>query len=321
MSDHQPLVSIIIPCKSINKYVLECIESCKQLDYKNFEIILLPDVYKGNNLKNVKVIPTGPKTPGAKRNIGTRHAKGEILAFIDSDARPQREWLKNAVKYLNSPDIAAVGGPGLTPSDDTLLQKASGYVYELTSIANLSTRYKTAKARYSDDIHSCNFIVKKSILEKVGGWNEKYWPGEDTLLCQAISQAGWKMLEASDVIVYHHRRPVLIPHLKQVTQYALHRGFFAKKFKGNSLKPVYFIPSLIIITIIMGLLLSFVNPFFRILFLLSFSSYLFLLFILAVIKVKEKKIVPLVWITTVITHLAYGIYFLYGLVIKRELKR
>jgi cellulose synthase/poly-beta-1,6-N-acetylglucosamine synthase-like glycosyltransferase len=50
-----------------------------------------------------------------------KYAKGEICAFIDSDARPEKNWLKNALPYLSDPEVVAVGGPGLTPPEDSLI--------------------------------------------------------------------------------------------------------------------------------------------------------------------------------------------------------
>jgi cellulose synthase/poly-beta-1,6-N-acetylglucosamine synthase-like glycosyltransferase len=121
-----------------------------------------------------------------KKNIGIKNAKGEILAFIDSDAKPEKDWLRNAILYFKDPEIVAVGGPGITPAEDSLMQKASGYILSSFMVGGLSSRYKNSgRAKESDDIHSCNFIIRKSIVEKIG-WNEKYWSGEDTLMCLEI---------------------------------------------------------------------------------------------------------------------------------------
>ena len=98
----KPLVSIIIPCKEVDQYTKESIAGCKQLDYSNFEIILLPDS-SIEIIAGVKVIPTGPLSPGYKRNIGVKNAKGEFCAFIDNDAYPRSDWLANGLNYLENP--------------------------------------------------------------------------------------------------------------------------------------------------------------------------------------------------------------------------
>ena len=130
-------------------------------------------------------------------------------------------------------------------------------------VGNLSSRYRTKSCFESDDIHSCNFIARKSVIEEAGGWNEKYWPGEDTLMCLSIKKIGKKLIESSDVVVYHHRRSLFKPHLKQVSRFGEHRGFFAKSFPENSVKLTYFFPSLLVSSLIAGIMLSLFFPIFR----------------------------------------------------------
>jgi cellulose synthase/poly-beta-1,6-N-acetylglucosamine synthase-like glycosyltransferase len=290
-----------------------------QLDYKNFEVILLPDEAT-ENLEGTKIISTGPVTPGKKRNIGIANSAGEICAFIDSDAYPRRDWLKNAVKNLEDPEIAAVGGPGLTPEGDSLMQKAGGLVLSSFMVGSLSKRYDSKNACVSDDIHSCNFVARKSVLADAGGWNEKYWPGEDTLICRAIKSLGKKSIEAPDVVVYHHRHSLFKPHLKQVSRFGEHRGFFVKKFPENSVKLTYFLPTLLIFSLIIGMILSMVFPLFAYVMLFGVSTYLFLGLSAAIMQVKNPRLLLSVWLGIIATHVVYGFFFLSGIV-KRDLSR
>ena len=317
----EPFVSIIIPCKSIDRYTQECIEGCKKLDYpkSKYEIIVLPDGGGRGEANGVKIIPTGPVTPGAKRNKGAKKARGEVLAFIDSDAYPREDWLKNSVKYLLDDQVVAVGGPAITPPQDGDMQKASGYVFSSILMGGLSRRYKVKRTVETDDVHSCNLIVKKWALEKIGGWNEKYWPGEDTLFCLFLKKVG-RIIETTDLVVYHHRKPLFKKHLKQVSRFALHRGFFAKRFKGNSLKLIYFIPSILVLFLFFGLIFSLFNEFVRLIYLASIAVYLITCLIVNFFEVKERSLIPMVWIGLVLTHIVYGVYFLIGL-LKRDLER
>lgn len=314
-----PLVSIIIPCKEIDDYARKCIKHCKKLDYRNFEIILLPDE-PIEKIDGVKIIPTGPVTPGAKRNVGIANSHGEICAFIDSDAYPTRDWLSNATRYLDDPQVAAVGGPGVTPNEDSVMKKASGYVLSSFMVGRISNRYKVKHNFSSHDIHSCNFIASKTVLKEVGGWNEKYWPGEDTLICLAMKGLGKRLIEASDVVVYHHRRPLFVPHLRQVSRFGLHRGFFMKRFKGNSFKLTYFAPSVLVLSLFTGVLASFVNPFFVNALLSVISLYLILGLIATLLQVRDFKVILPVCLGIISTHVVYGMSFLIGLM-KRDLER
>jgi len=312
-------ISVIIPCKEINDNVKKCIDYIKHLDYEPYEIILLPDTLS-TDMNGVKVISTGPTTPGMKRNVGISNSNGELCAFIDSDAYPRKDWLKSAIPYFNDPQVVAVGGPGLTPPEDSLMQRAGGYVLCSFMMGKLSKRYSTETIVESDDIHSCNFIARKTILEEVGGWNEYYWPGEDTLLCLAINNAGKKMIEAKNVVVYHRRRPLYKEHLKQTLRFGLHRGFFAKKFRGNSLRLTYFIPTLFILYLFSGILISIIRPFFTGVYLITLISYLLFCFVSTLIAVTEIKLIFPVWLGIITTHVVYGISFFIGL-LRSDLKR
>jgi len=315
-----PKVSIIVPCRVIDRYARECIEKCLyDLDYEKFEVIVLPDIKDGNisNLKDdrLKIIVTGEKTPGEKRNIGIENSTGDIIAFIDSDAYPAKDWLKNAVKYLKNQDVVAVGGPGVTPKEDSTMQKASGYVYASSLMGGLSKRFKQVKNYESDDVHSCNFIVKRSVFNNIK-WNEKYWPGEDTLICKDLRKYG-RILEAKDVVVYHHRKPLFVPHLRQVYNFGLHRGFFAKRFGGNSLKFVHFLPTFFVLYIFLGSIISMLFEGLRYIFLFSLAIYLL---IVAISSLNSKKLFPMVLTGIILTHIIYGLSFILGL-IKKDLER
>ncbi len=315
----KPLVSIIVPCKEIDGYTRECIEYCRRLDYGNFEILLLPD-YSTETIDGVKLITTGPVSPGVKRNSGVKNSSGEYCAFIDNDAYPRSDWLTNALKHFQDSDVGGVGGPGLTPESDGLMQKAGGYVLSSFMVGMLSKRYKTKSSFVSNDIHSCNFIARKEIIESAGGWNEKYWPGEDTLMCLAIKKLDKKLIESSDTIVYHHRRSLFKAHLKQVSRFGEHRGFFVKKFPENSFKTTYFFPSLLICSLILGIIISLLLPFFAYILLFGVVLYLSLSLVAAATQAKTVRLLLLVWFGIITTHLIYGSYFLSGLM-KRDLKR
>jgi cellulose synthase/poly-beta-1,6-N-acetylglucosamine synthase-like glycosyltransferase len=315
----KPLVSIIIPCKEVDDYTQECVEHCMRLDYPNFEIILLPD-YSDKPIDGVVIIATEPVSPGVKRNIGVKNSIGEFCAFIDNDAYPRSDWLTSALKYFKDTEVGGVGGPGLTPEADGFMQKAGGYVLSSFMVGNLSSRYKTKSCFESDDIHSCNFIARKTVIEAAGGWNEKYWPGEDTLMCLAIKKLGKKLIESSDVVVYHHRRSLFKPHLRQVSRFGEHRGFFAKKFPENSAKLTYFFPSLLVFSLLLGVALSLFFPFFVYIVLLGIVVYLVSSLIAAAMQVRNAKLLFSVWLGIIVTHIIYGSFFLSGL-IKRDLKR
>ena len=127
-------VSIIIPCKEIDSYTQKCVKECLKQSYDNFEIFVLVDERdnkKESKIENkkVKIIATGPVKPAIKRNLGMKKSRANFYGFIDSDAYPIQNWLKNAVKYFEkNKKIGIVGGPNLTPREGNFWENVSGYV-------------------------------------------------------------------------------------------------------------------------------------------------------------------------------------------------
>jgi len=318
MINISPFISIIIPAKDNNPYLEECISHCKKLDYSPFEIIILPDNPFPTNWKDVKVVPTGPIGPSEKRDKGIKMAKGEILAFLDDDAFPSPDWLKNAAPHFQNKEVAAVGGPAVTPPTDNLKQKASGFVYSsFLGGGNHRYRYLPTSLREVDDYPTCNLLIRKSILEELGGFGSLFWPGEDTVLCLNITQKlGKKIIYDPSALVYHHRRPLFLPHLKQIKNYALHRGYFVKHFPETSLRLSYLLPSLWVSALVGGTFISLFNSFLRVFFLSLVLLYLGLVF-LSSMRPKYLRVSLLVFPGIILTHLTYGTFFIQGLMMRR----
>ena len=314
-------VSVTIPCKQINGYARECIEQCQALDYPDFEILVSPDSEISISLPGVKILPSGAVGPAEKRDLMAIQASGELLAFIDDDAYPVRTWLKEAVKHFEQQQVAAVVGPAVTPGSDSLLQKGSGGVY--TSFMGSGTnrfRYIPMGQRTVDDYPSCNFIIRKSVFEQLGGFSTSYWPGEDTKLCMEVTNELHKSIVYDPkVLVYHHRRELFLPHLRQVWSYAVHRGYFAKRFGRTSLRISYFLPSLFVLGAVCGIGLSFLHPAVKLAYVSAIALYAVMVLISS-LEQRNVRIAPLVYLGTVLTHVTYGIGFIKGL-LTRDLKR
>lgn len=320
----KPLISVIIPVKEINDYLrTETVPALLKQTFKDFEIIILPDKKSNETFAKTKIYPSWPKTgPADKRDIGARLAKGEFLAFLDDDSYPESHWLENALNIFEKESdkklIAVVCGPSLTPANDNILRKASGYVWSswLGSGGAGTYRCDIERQREVDDFPSVNFIVKKKDFEKLGGFDSKFWPGEDTKLCHDIVyKLGKKIIYSPKILVYHHRREIFGKHLMQISRYAIHRGHFARILPQTSFRLGYFMPTFFVIGLVSGFFLSFVNPIFKLIYLSVLVVYVLALFQASYrVFIKEKSIVIslLVIPAIFVTHLYYGILFIRG---------
>ncbi|MCX6347282.1 MAG: glycosyltransferase [Actinobacteria bacterium] len=319
--------TIIIPVKNKNDHLIENIDNCLNLSYPNFEILVFPDSYFDFDNPKVRIMPTGKIGPAEKRDLAIKYAKGDILAFLDDDAYPDKHWLDHAAKYFNDDNngIAAVCGPAVTPKSDGLIQQLSGEIYTSPiACGNVVFRYKPVDKVFEvDDFPSVNFIIRKESFKAAGGFGSKFWPGEDTKLCMEIIIMGKKIIYDPKILVYHHRRGEFKKHLKQVFSYSIHRGYFVKKFQKNSAKFLYFMPSIFIFFLIVGAGFSFFYLYFLYFYISIIFIYMILLFINSILRFRENKnvVLSLLLIPSIfLTHIFYGSGFFKGL-FSKELTR
>jgi len=328
-------VSVIVVAEKFNLYLEECLRHLTEVNYPDLEILVFPTQSFECPHPKVKIIaaPKLGNRPAEKRDLALKHARGEILAFIDDDAYPSLGWLKRAVRHFKDERVAAVGGPGITPPGVSVREKAAGWVSaSLLGGGGTTYRFLPQKPREVDDYPSMNLLVRRSDFEKIGGFDSHYWPGEDTKLCLDLTKKlGKKIIYDPEVLVFHHRRPLFGPFLKQNGRYGLHRGYFAKVLPDTSRRLGYFIPSLFTLfffltPLLIGLSYRFLPSAW--LWLLRFyliinTFYLILLLVTAgwVFNEERDEKVALLTIPGIfLTHLWYGLQFIRGLLSSR-LKR
>jgi len=317
--------SFIIPVKVINDYIRETIPKLLSSARNDFEILVYPDETTEDIWPKTCQIASGLVGPAQKRNLAIRDAKGEILIFIDDDAYSQNDFLDILEKDFEDGTIVAVGGPAITPAESKFWQRVSGATFLSSLSGGFPERYRPmGKKKFVADWPSVNLSIRKISFEDLDGFGGDYWPGEDTKLgFDLLTKKNAHILYDPELIVYHHRREGLTKHVKQISAYGLHRGFFAKKFSATSLNWRYFMPSLFVLFIIFGGISAYYSKTFLNLYILGWIIYFVaLLNAFYDIHKHEKNILITLAASYYIflTHIFYGIRFLQGLLFTRELK-
>ncbi len=291
------LFSLIIPVAPWR--TPEILRSIEKLDYpkKDFEVI----VEKGKN-------------PSENRNRGIEKSKGEILIFLDDDAKINKDYLNNVENFLKKySDVGIVGGPQLTPEEDNFFAKISGIV--LTSnfgAFKVNRRYKKGKTVLDVDetfLTSANLCIRKKVFNKIKGFNESLYPGEDPELLSRAKTAGLKIAYSPEIIIYHKRRSNFSSFCKQIFKYGFVRPKKNKISKGT---PVLFtIPMFFAIYFMLIPLLTLIS----FLFFIPLFAYILLAFVFSIydsIKNRRLKVFFILPFLYLFTHLSYGIGMLAG---------
>lgn len=244
--------SFIIPVKAINDYVRETVVHLTELNREDWEAFIVTDgdEHLDTTGERIQFLSSGPSGPAGKRDLAAARATGSILVFLDDDAYPNADLL-DVLDDAFTGEQAAIGGPAITPPDATFFERVSGAVYGTRLGGGYVERYLPSGAvRPVTDWPSVNFSIRKSVFDSVGGFDCRFWPGEDTHLCDKLTASHHVILYNPAAIVWHHRRRTMFGHLNQVGSYGFHRGYFAKRFGRSSARFSYFLPSLLVLAII-----------------------------------------------------------------------
>ncbi len=246
-------VSVIVPVHRLTAHARQCLESAVAVCGDRDEVIAVSDRPLEGLPAAVRVQATGSTrdtSPAEKRDVATDVARGEFLAYLDDDAYPAPDWIERALeRFASNPSIVAVGGPGVTPPASGLRERVGGAFYE-SPFGSGALRHRftpLGEVRESDDLPAYNFFVRAEVLKRIGGWASRFYGGEDTKLCLTLVRAGHRIVYDPAVLVYHHRRPIFRPHMRQVANVGRHRGFFIRAYPETSRRPIYFVPSAMLV--------------------------------------------------------------------------
>jgi len=106
----EALVSIIVPIYNVERYLDNCIRSAAEQTYKNLEILLLDDGSRDGSAaicdgwqekdSRIRVIHKKNEGVAATRNLGLREAKGDFVAFLDSDDQYSLDFIASLMEAM-----------------------------------------------------------------------------------------------------------------------------------------------------------------------------------------------------------------------------
>ena len=242
--------AIIIPAINFNKDVQKCVDKCisqKKVDVKIY-LATNKKIKKKFKSNNVNFVCFGDINMSKKRNMAVKICKEKFIAFIDSDAYPEKDWLYNGIEILKkNKKIGMVTGP------DVPFKKQLGFSYyiALAHKSFLLSGNKAFRKNLKDSLickqaSSCNMILEKKIYKKIGGMNEKIYIGEDKDMCDKLNKIK-KIMYSPDVLIYHKVRD-FIPFILQRFSYGTSIFDIIKNNKKIELNNIqYFIPLCVVV--------------------------------------------------------------------------
>lgn len=222
---YKPLISIMIPAHNEESVIGNTVETVLNLDYPNFEIIVIDDRSTDNTASVIKdlekkypdkviaFIRSKDAFPGksAVLNDALEFAKGEAILVFDADATMEKDFLTNLVYELEPKDVGAVQARKVVRNKDVnLLTRCQNN--EMTMDTHFQVSRDAVKGAV--ELRGNGELIKRTALEDIGGWNN-YTITDDLDMSTRLHIKGWDVRFCPDTIVYEEGIMYLSPLYRQ----------------------------------------------------------------------------------------------------------
>ena len=172
----EPLISIIVNCHNGEKYLKECISSILNQKYQNFEVIFFNNSSKDNSKKiidnfqsnKIRYFYSSEKLSLYKaRNEALKHARGELIAYLDSDDWWNENYLSSRLEHFKNKHF-------------DFFYCNSNFFFEKNKKKKIYKNYSLPSGKIYSFLIKDYFIIisgvifRKEIFQKYGKFNENF---------------------------------------------------------------------------------------------------------------------------------------------------
>ncbi|MFW6194336.1 MAG: glycosyltransferase [Halobacteriota archaeon] len=216
-----PTVSVIVPAYNAENNIGNLIESLLELDYPP-ELLELIMVDNNSTDRTKEIIEKYPvklleendiQSSYAARNKGIKHARGEIIAFTDSDCIATKQWVREGVRVLISENADLVGGRVEFIYSQ---KKTCAELYDSMTNMQIESNIKERNVA-----KTANLFSKSNVFNEMGMFPDGVKSGGDVQWTAKATKSGYSLVYAPKAVIKHPARP-LIPLLSK--QYRVGKG-------------------------------------------------------------------------------------------------
>lgn len=231
-----PSVSVVVCAYNAEETLGECLESLRELDYPDYEILVVDDGSTDGTAAvageyPARIVSGGRLGLSGARNLGMDHASGDIVAYIDADAWADPDWLAYLALGLEAPDAAGAGGPNVVPPDDPPVAQC---------VARSPGRpvHVLLDNQRAEHVPGCNMAFWRERLQEISGFEPVYHAaGDDADVCWKLQDRGYGVRFHPAALVWHRHRGTVKGFWKQQVGYGKAEAMVARNHpdKFNSL--------------------------------------------------------------------------------------
>jgi GT2 family glycosyltransferase/glycosyltransferase involved in cell wall biosynthesis len=244
MKTDEPIVTVVVVNYRGADDTIACLEGIEALEWpsSSLEVVVVDNASGGDDIARIRAAAPGVRVVESKRNLGfaggcnlgARHGRGEHVAFVNNDARPDPDFLREAVTVLEDRTVGAAAAKVVDWSGEKVDFVGS-------ALSWYGQAFKIHVGAPDDGSHDdprdvlfgtgSALVVRRSAFEEIGGFDERYFMFfEDVDL-------GWRLWLAGYRVRYAPRARVLHKHHASMSQLGAWREQFL--LERNALFTIY----------------------------------------------------------------------------------
>lgn len=236
-----PLVTIVVPCRNEERYIVECLDSILACDYPPDRLeVLVVDGMSDDGTRTVlaeyvarnplvRVLDNPRRITPVALNLAIRAARGEVIVRMDAHVVYPRNYVSRLVAALDEFGADNVGAVLRTlPANQTAMAKAIAIgMSHPFGVGTSYFRIGTDQPRWVDTI--AFFCIRRATFDRVGMFDEELIRHQDGEFNARLIRSGGRILLIPDVVSYYYARATLRQVGRMFYQYGYFKPLVAKK--------------------------------------------------------------------------------------------
>ncbi|MFZ0888493.1 MAG: glycosyltransferase, partial [Candidatus Binataceae bacterium] len=225
-----PLISVVICAYNAERTMRDCLESLRRLDYPNYEVVIVDDGSRDRTAEismdfpEFRLIRQPNKGLAIARNVGMQAARGEIIAYTDSDCVVDPHWLTMMIRTMLEGGFDGCGGPNYAPHED-------GRVAACVAASPGAPCHVLVGDDRAEHLAGCNMVFRRTALRALGGFDPRFTAaGDDVDICWRMLDAGFKLGFSPAAFVWHFRRNTIKAYYGQQRGYGCAEALLYPKY-------------------------------------------------------------------------------------------
>ncbi|MGE5760005.1 MAG: glycosyltransferase family 2 protein [Gemmatimonadota bacterium] len=236
-----PLVTIVVPCRNEERYIVECLDSILACDYPPDRLeVLVVDGMSDDGTRTVlaeyaarnplvRVLDNPRRITPVALHLAIRAARGEVIVRMDAHVVYPRNYVSRLVAALDEFGADNVGAVLRTlPANQTAMAKAIAIgMSHPFGVGTSYFRIGTDQPRWVDTI--AFFCIRRATFDRVGMFDEELIRHQDGEFNARLIRSGGRILLIPDVVSYYYARATLRQVGRMFYQYGYFKPLVAKK--------------------------------------------------------------------------------------------